>query len=359
MNNLDPFQEIHDARRMPSDWMQPGFDDSGWPTPVILNRRIPGGSEDHEPHAVGPWHRLVKSPIPPRRHSPLLPTSVTRVEENIALENRDRPNDLSIVLSMPGQPIRWATVTELDNLASDTGITTLCCSTEHLRDCDFDGYYEPTVLLDFARPIAGYVELEVEAPEGARITLGLAERLIDGYFHNALEAQYCFSYTTVAGKQTWQSFIWRSFRYLKLRLHNCFEPVQIHAVRVRTHEYPFDQQGDFISSGDRLTRTFEMCRNTIQLCCGDSMVDTPWREQAQWVGDVSAVTIGGVHAYFGDVLLPAKFLRQAEANSLPSGLLQMITTGHADREINIPDYSLWWTLAVWEHYLYHSRSIVA
>ncbi len=352
MNHLDPFQEIHDARLMPSGWMQPGFNDSCWRTPVVMRRRIPGGSADTEPHAAGPWHRLVKSPIPPRRHTPLPPVSVTRVEENIALENRGRPNDLSIVLSMPGQPTRWTAVRESDNLLSEAGVTTLCCSTGHLRDRDFDGYYEPTVLLDFGRPIAAYVELDIEAPAGARITIGLAERLIDGYFHNALEAQYCFSYTAVEGRQTWQSFVWRSFRHLKLRLHHCFEPVRIHAVRARTYEYPFENRGDFTGTDDRLTRTFEMCRNTIQLCCGDSMVDTPWREQAQWVGDVSAVTIGGVHACFGDVLLPAKFLRQAEANPLPSGILQMITTGSVDRERNIPDYSLWWTLALWDHYLF-------
>jgi hypothetical protein len=82
-------------------------------------------------------------------------------------------------------------------------------------------------------------------------------------------------------------------------------------------------------------------------------MDTPWREQAQWLGDVSAVTLGGIYACYGDVDLPAKFLRQCAANLLPTGVISNMTNS-TPKGIGrtIPDYSFWWVTAVWEHYLY-------
>lgn len=36
LNVFDPFQEVHDARRMPAGWDRPGFDDSRWARPAVL-----------------------------------------------------------------------------------------------------------------------------------------------------------------------------------------------------------------------------------------------------------------------------------------------------------------------------------
>ena len=40
---------------------------------------------------------------------------------------------------------------------------------------------------------------------------------------------------------------------------------------------------------------------------------TPWREQGQFLGDVSAVTLGEIYSCFGDTKLPAKYLTQCNA----------------------------------------------
>ena len=82
-------------------------------------------------------------------------------------------------------------------------------------------------------------------------------------------------------------------------------------------------------------------------------MDTPFREQAQWLGDVAAVTVPGIYACFGDAALPGKFLRQAAMNTRPTGLIANISNvANADWQHDIPDYSLWWVIALWRHYLY-------
>jgi hypothetical protein len=82
-------------------------------------------------------------------------------------------------------------------------------------------------------------------------------------------------------------------------------------------------------------------------------MDTPWREAAQWLGDVAAVTLPGIYACFGDTALPGKFLRQAAANQHQTGMISNVSN-----MINhwwtgaIPDYSLWWIMGLWRHYMY-------
>jgi len=202
-------------------------------------------------------------------------------------------------------------------------------------------------VVDFGKVITGRIEIDLEAPEGAILDIGYAERLIDGHFNNAIECQFA------AGRQRWQPFAWKAFRFVKLRLWQCTEPLVIHSLRAIATNYPFEEKGKFASDNERLNAIFEMCRHTIRLCCQEWIMDTPWREQAQWVGDVSAVTLGGIYACFGDAVLPGKFLRQSAANQMPTGLLANITNLPTfSWRHTIPDYSLWWIIALWRHYLY-------
>jgi alpha-L-rhamnosidase len=82
-------------------------------------------------------------------------------------------------------------------------------------------------------------------------------------------------------------------------------------------------------------------------------MDTPFREQAQWLGDVAAVTVPCIYSCFGDVKLPRKFITQAAMNTRPTGLLANISNvASTDWANDIPDYSLWWVMALWRHYEY-------
>lgn len=277
---------------------------------------------------------------------------VEAVEESVDLANRFRPEDLSIVLSAPGRPLRYTRVEGAEDLCRETGATIVQNSTEHL-DRVFDGVYDPCIVLDFARVITAYLQLDLDGVAGGMVDIGYAERLIDGHFNNAVEGQFANRYTMTDGRQRWRSFSWRGFRYVKLRFHNCFAPVAVHAVQAIVTTYPFEEAGAFHCDDERLNAIFDICRYTLPLCARESISDTPWREQTQWLGDVAAVTLGGIYACFGDTRLPAKFLRQSAATQLPTGLLNKYTDGvDWHWTANLPDFSLWWVIALWDHYRY-------
>jgi len=346
MNKIGPFQEHMDLRRMPLGWKETGFDDSSWQAPrVIAGReagRVPGQM---------PWCRMIPRDIPFLKEDVAYPEAVQIFEECLDLANRRDPGDLSVSLSQAGRPVDWARIDGVDNLLGADGETVMACSDRH-RDLSVDGRYDPCVTLDFGRVITGYAELEVEAPAGALIEIGYAERLVDERFNNNIECPFADRATFAEGVNVFRPLVWRSFRYLRLRLKHCESELKLRAARAIRIRYPYEYRGKF--EGDtRMEKVFDICRTTIELCSIESLMDTPFREQAQWLGDVAAVTVPGILGCFGDTALPGKFLRQAAANTRPTGLLanlSNIATGGWENDI--PDYSLWWVIALWRYYEY-------
>jgi hypothetical protein len=228
----------------------------------------------------------------------------------------------------------------------------LACSADHL-DHVFDGTYDPCIVLDFGRVITAYPRVEMEGVAGAALEIGYAERLIDGHFNNAIEGQFADRIVMKAGEQVYQPFTWKAFRYLKLRLRDTTEPVTLRSVRAIVTTYPYEEAGGFHSGDERLNDIFEISRATLRLCSNEFIMDTPWREQAQWLGDVAAVTLGGIYACFGDTALPGKFLRQAAANQHPTGMISNVSNSvNHSWQSAIPDYSLWWIMGLWQHYTF-------
>lgn len=342
MNLVTPFQEHYDACKAPKGWTEPGFDDADWQSATTLGR---------PPHA-GPWSRLLPRDIPHMTSDPVLPRRVERVEEALNIMTRSRSGDLSVGLSAPGKPLEYARVEGAESLCSEGGETVVQCSTAH-QDGSLDGIYDPCIVLDFGKVLTGRPRIRLDGVEGGVVDIGYAERLIDGRFNNALEGQFADRCYMTDGPLTYRPFTWKAFRYLKLRFRSCPEPVKVKSVEAVVSTYPYEERGDFRSEDKELDAVFEMSRRTIRLCSNEFLMDTPWREQAQWLGDVSAVTLGGIYACFGDAEMPAKFLRQTAANQCPTGLLHNVSN-RVDHSWHwtIFDYSLWWLMGLWNHYLY-------
>mgnify|MGYP006279218635 CR=1 FL=1 len=344
-NRIGPFQEHLDLRRLPAEWTAEPFDDADWAAPAVISDR--GRTR---PPGVMPWCRLLPRDIERLREMTIRPVALQCVEECMDLANRHRSQDLSISLSQVGRDVDWAVAEDVDTLLRPGGRATLGSSTKH-RDGVTDGRYDPCLTLDFGGVATGYPELAVEAPAGVRIEIGYAERLVDGRFNNAIECQFADCVTCAEGENTFRPLVWRSFRYLRLRVKFAETPVRLD-VQVREVKPPFENRGSF-TGDNRLENVFAISRRTLELCSLESLMDTPQREQAQWLGDVAAVTVPGILACFGDTSLGGKFLRQAAMNTQPTGILanisNVVPTGCGG---DIPDYSLWWVMCLWRYYEY-------
>ncbi len=349
MNIATPYQEYFDARKEPKGWKLAGFDDAKWEN---AKEYIGSRSGTSVIPTVEPWTRLLPRDIPFMTEYDVLPQSVVAVEENIGLDARTRSGDLSINLSAKGKKLEYSVVRDENNLLVNDSTSYFQTSTRHL-DRIFDGYCNPTIILDFGRITNACIKLELEAAQGQIIDIGYAERLIDGEFNNAIESSFADRYVTRDGKQTYTSYTWKAFRYVKILFNRCFTGVTVSSIKAAVTAYPYKERGSFVSDEPLMNDVFDICQYTIKLCSNEYIVDTPFREQAQYLGDVAAVTLGCIYSCFGDTKLTGKFLKQSGMNQLPTGLLTSKTNAVSfNWKDVIPDYSLWWVMAVWNHFMY-------
>ncbi len=352
-NVVSPYVECFDARREPEAWRENGFDDAGWPiASVVASLR---GSGADSPPAAGPWTKLVPRGIPFMARNAILPERVVCVEESVDLKlNTTNP---APGLSMTGRQVEYSRCEQVETLCMEAGSAIFQGSLEH-QNLDFGSVYSPAVVLDFGRIVTAHVRLSLDGPGGGTVDIGYAERLIDGRFNIAVDgAGIADRYILKEGAQVFETFAWKAFRFLKLRFRACPRPVNVKSVEAIVSTYPYEERGNFTSDDATLNSVFDISKATVRLCSNDSLMDTPWREKAQWLGDSALVTLPAVHSCFGDTALPAKFLLQAGQHQFPTGLLANVSNFNSMARSKtwtktIPDYSLWWIGALLDQFLY-------
>jgi hypothetical protein len=288
--NLIGFIEKFDARRMPRNWQQNGFDDSGWKRARAIGTP-----------PVAPWNHLVLVERPPLFRDTVYPTD------------------------------HW----------------------------EVNGW----MVYDFGREVTGVPIIGLAASEaGIDVTLGTAERLFpdrSADFHRRVN--YEDHYTTVKGDQKWSPFTWRGFRYLTIPVSSA---VQIQEIAATNRHYALADEGAFECSDPLLNRIWNAGRFTLKLCSQDTYMDTPWREQTQYIAGDSrylqkyAFYASGMSSEFltrYNILSGAWSQRWLNDGSIRSRyptdwLVGEGTSGY------LVDYELEWVIMLGEYYQYFGNS---
>jgi len=137
-------------------------------------------------------------------------------------------------------------------------------------------------VFDFGKEITASPRFTVTANRsGVEMILGTGERL-DSYSIPIMKdnVDYTDSYLTKMGTQCWQPVTWRGFRYLALKKS---DEISIDDVSAEFRSFPVKREGSFTCSDNELNQMWEIDRWTMQICAHDTWMDTPWREQTQYI----------------------------------------------------------------------------
>jgi hypothetical protein len=199
-----------------------------------------------------------------------------------------------------------------------------------------------TVILDFGREITGFGWLDVEGNEGAIIDVAYSERLVSGRVQSVVQnTAYADRYILKGGRQRHEVYDWKGYRYIQMTFRNLTRPLLIHGVGSTFTSYPVEDIGSFGCSDPKVSRIWEVGAYTQQLCMHDALMDCPWREQQQWLGD-GRVQLLIIQNAFGDRAMPRKFIEQFAEAQLPSGMIPNVSL----RTNFMVDYALWWVQGV-------------
>ncbi|MCB8922164.1 MAG: family 78 glycoside hydrolase catalytic domain [Ardenticatenaceae bacterium] len=343
------FIEIYDARRAPQGWTEADFDDSGWGEAEVL--RVPGRNFVND---IVPFPNLRPRDIPHLFEEIRRPTAVLTIAE---VKNAPPAADIATLFEQETLlPLAHCQGDGLDTVLSEEGTAVLTTTPQH----------SVTFVIDFGRTVTGRLRFDVDGAAGTILDFTHSERLHeDGRVHihagiPSFDIKQAHRLILHDGRQTWEAFEWAGFRYVQVTVrHPISNPqslisnLQIHSIAINHTGYPVQERGQFACSDERLNRVWQVGRNTLRLCMHDAYIDCPSREQRQWMGD-GYVEMLINFAAFGDTALAARLLRQIAQSQLADGLTMMCAPGDfaVKRFINIPDFTLYWLMALEKYTLY-------
>ncbi|TNJ65533.1 alpha-L-rhamnosidase [Paenibacillus hemerocallicola] len=288
-------------------WEGVDYDDAGWPGAVAI---APAMSAD------SPWPRLLPREIPFLSRRFVSPVSIVRTEAN------------------------YGTVDGAEYMLSEAGGRTESGQSTAMRIEAGTPGAMPAVVFDFGRVTVGYVEIELQAPEGGVIQLHYGESLDLAHYDTFMLKQ---------GSNRLEPFGRRAFRYVKLVVQAASAPVAVSLFGVRFVHYDFAEMGTFECSDPLLNRIWDVGTYTTIVNSQDHLEDCPLREKALWIAD--AIVMGKViYQTFGDSRLLRKCLLQGARIQLPEGAIP--GTGPERNGKILPDFCAHWLFGVYEHWTY-------
>ncbi len=211
------------------------------------------------------------------------------------------------------------------------------------------------VWLEFRDEVSGYVEMELEAPEGVIIDFNGFEYL-DPVRPDRVQWTHglnnTFRYITRRGWQRFQSVTRRGFRYATLTCRfpeGTTAPVHLRSVRCYQSLYPYEERGEFVCSDALLNRIYHIARTTVQLCSEDTYIDCPTYEQTFWVGDARNESLFA-YACFGDYRLARRCLLLAGQSTEQSPIVESQVPSAWENLLTA--WALLWAIACYEYYLF-------
>lgn len=325
------FQETYDSRKKPVGWNVVGFDDSGWQEPLILGEV-----------GIEPWVELIPRQIPLLKQWSIYPEQVLKCG---TITPANDPN-LDIATRMYKEPTQKCAdiVTYAKGLLKGSQDVTV-----------IEPGQDAFVVLDFGREVVGYPVIKVRDGGGAIIDIGYSEALDnDGNVfpvrQSILQADRLILH---GGRQEFQTFGRRAFRYMQLTIRNHKTPVYIDGVSVNCTGYPLEQASSFECSDELLNEIWRIGLYTLSVCMQDQFEDCPLREHGQYPGDARVQALQNYYSYF-DAKLPAKALQQFVQNQKEDGLFNALwpsSTNHI-----LPDYNLVWVMMLHDYHLHTGDS---
>ena len=156
-------------------------------------------------------------------------------------------------------------------------------------------------LTTIAPPAEGHfvaATLSLDVYRTGHLLLDIAEaagdEIIDVIFAEELEKSQlplmqrapALRYRCRPGAQRWESFAFAGMQHALVVFRNVENaPLKIRRIAVRQVHAALESAGSFQCSDERLTRMWEVGRQTQLNCSFDALVDCPGREQAMWWGD--------------------------------------------------------------------------
>jgi len=306
--------EVYDANLDPPNWQLPDFDDSQWEHAYAI------------PDSLSPASYLEPRQTPLMREMEILPVKIAKMGEVLEMSRMFSESQVPERLTAePLSPLQYATIRNPEALLVSKGESAQLQSTSFkVGDPPDKGIRSPYLILDFGRQVFGFPRVRLNGPAKGIVEMTYGTTLMSGRVFGLIGGpRYGDRYRMRAGKQTWQVFEYKQFRYLQIVFRDVEQPVSVDSISVTAYEYPAERRGRFESSDPILTKLWKAAIDTTYLSMEDALVCDAQRERRVWAGDYPQAVWAG----FGDVAISDWYYRLIARGSTADGMLRMYYPG--------------------------------
>ncbi len=334
---------VLDGRRcLAGDVHSPEFDDRDWKTAVVVEN--------------GPWPATPSvAESEPQREYVTRPLSVVAA------------GDISAPVALSEDPLSIARGIRLTECRPESALTTALGKLIRGEAVPITGKAGETkyVTFDFQRPVHGYLFLELDAAAGNIIDFGygeLAYSQYSGRMHvdetgwlnteGVVGPGYADRYITGAGRQAAAFPDERTARWLTVHIH-FRQPgaVILRDVGFVKSQYPWRWLGSFHCGDEQVEQFVKLALVHAEITMSDGYVDTPGREDGQWIEDARLRALIAAR-WSADVRLRRLMIRlHAESQRADGGF-------HSFPPSNYPaypasyDWSAQWAAMLYDDYMW-------
>ena len=355
------YAEIFDADREPVNWMAPGFSARNWlPAEMVgADEGVRQWIRSPSSAKVLPWSQLVPRAIPQLVREAFSPKAiinageVLEVAEPNSLDIAGARADIAVRMSLEEiLPFRYTAIKNPEALLGVVdGPAVMNPMDDAISYDDFEGVHDPTITLDAGRLINGRIFLDIEAAAGTLVDIGYGQTLVKGRLVPYLSRRTPMAdqYSSKDGRQQFETFGWRNFRYVQLTFRGMLKPVKVHQFKLISESYPAELKGRFECNDDMLNWIWQACVETARVCTRDRLMNDSFREKRE-MGD-SSVILHAFYAAFGDLAIIRQYFTNLKRGQRTSGMLPSAILGQR-REFNsiFLDGGAYTVLKVWEYY---------
>ncbi len=225
------------------------------------------------------------------------------------------------------------------------------------------------VTFDFGLPVHGYPQLLVDGMDGAAIDLGYCELTrsqYSGEYHvrpdgwinpeGVVGVGYADRYITREGLNRVEMPDERTARWLTLHVYfPSAGRVVLREVGFLKSQHPVDLKGSFACGDERMDQIVKLCLIHAEVTMSDSYIDTPGREDGQWLEDARPRAILASR-WFGDTTLRELMIRTIAQSQNPDGQLHPFPPSNYPAYPANYDWSVQWVAMLYDQYMWTGQT---
>ena len=226
------------------------------------------------------------------------------------------------------------------------------------------------ITFDFGRPVHGYPFLKLtEATPGTVIDFGYAEipfSLHDGAAHvrsdgwinpeDVVGRGYGDRYITASGAQEMELPDERTARWMTVHIRFPQDGrVELRDIGIVKSQYPVEMLGSFSCGDERIDQIVKLCLIHAEVTMSDSYVDTPGREDGQWIEDAQPRARISAQ-WFGDNLLRRFLIRTFAEGQGADGDFHPFPPSNYPAYPAPYDWSVQWVATLYDDFLWTGKT---